>query len=50
MNIPSYVEPVIEKESITVEEALKNPRKSLDAACEGEDRLNKLLKQNGLLP
>ena len=50
LNIPRYVEPVIEEESITVEEALKNLKKSLDGAYAAEDRLKQLLKKNGLLP
>lgn len=48
LNIPRYVEPIIEEESITVEEAVKNLKKSLEAAYAAEDRLTDLLKREGL--
>jgi len=49
LNIPRYVEPVIEEESITVEQAVSNLKESLAAAYSAEDRLKKLLTQEGLL-
>jgi len=48
LNIPRYVEPVIEEETISVEQALANLKQSLDAAYEAEDRLMRLLNQAGL--
>lgn len=48
LNIPRYVEPVIEEETITVDEALANLKQSLDAAYSAEDRLMELLKQENL--
>ena len=49
LNIPRYVEPVIEGESIAVEEAISNLKNSLHAAYAAEDRLKALLKREGLL-
>jgi len=49
LNIPRYVEPVIEEENITVDEALANLKSSFQATCDAEDRLKKLLNENGLL-
>ena len=48
LNIPRYVEPVIEEEDITVDQAIANLKHSLEAAYAAEDRLLMLLKQNGL--
>ncbi|MDD4073064.1 MAG: class I SAM-dependent DNA methyltransferase [Desulfobacterales bacterium] len=48
LNIPRYVEPVIEEESITVDQAISNLRESLSVAYAAEDRLNRLLKQYGI--
>ena len=48
LNIPRYVEPVIEEEAITVDQAIANLKHSLEAAYAAEDRLMMLLKQNGL--
>lgn len=50
LNIPRYVEPVIEEETITVAEALANLKESLDEAYAAEDKLKALLVKNGLLP
>jgi len=50
LNIPRYVEPVIEEETITVEEALINLKFSLEAAYAAEDRLERLLQRAGLMP
>ena len=49
LNIPRYVEPVIEEESITVDEAIANLKESLEAAYAAEDRLKQLLAREGLL-
>ncbi len=49
LNIPRYVEPVIEEESMTIDQAIANLKESLQAAYAAEDRLKGLLKQNGLL-
>jgi type I restriction enzyme M protein len=48
LNIPRYVEPIIEEETITVDDAMINLKKSLDEAYAAEDRLVNLLKQTGL--
>ncbi len=50
LNIPRYVEPVIEEESVTIDEAIRNLKTSLAAAYVAEDRLTELMRQNGLLP
>jgi type I restriction enzyme M protein len=50
LNIPRYVEPIIEEETITVAEALENLQKSLEEAYVAEDRLKKLLLDAGLIP
>ena len=49
LNIPRYVEPVIEEETITVEQAAANLKESLAEAYSAEDRLKELLKKNGLM-
>ena len=49
LNIPRYVEPVIEEETITVDQAIANLKESLDAAYAAEDRLKELLEREGLL-
>ena len=49
LNIPRYVEPVIEEETMTVDEAIANLKESLEAAYEAEDRLKELLEREGLL-
>ncbi|RMH16910.1 MAG: SAM-dependent methyltransferase, partial [Gammaproteobacteria bacterium] len=49
LNIPRYVEPVIEEESISVDEAIANLKQSLQAAYAAEDRLKELLQREGLL-
>lgn len=47
LNIPRYVEPVIEEETITVEEAVADLKTALKAAYAAEDRLNMLLERFG---
>lgn len=49
LNIPRYVEPVIEEETISVDAALDNLNISLHAAYAAEDRLTALLTREGLL-
>ena len=49
LNIPRYVEPVIEEESMTIDQAIVNLRESLQAAYAAEDRLKGLLLREGLL-
>jgi type I restriction enzyme M protein len=49
LNIPRYVEPVIDEETVTVEHAIENLKTSLNAAYQAEDRLADLLKKEGLL-
>ncbi len=49
LNIPRYVEPIVEAETLTVDEALTNLKSSLDAAYAAEDRLMSLLNQSGLV-
>ena len=49
LNIPRYIEPVIEEETVTVSEAIENLKdKSQHAAYKAEDKLKKLLAKNGL--
>jgi type I restriction enzyme M protein len=49
LNIPRYVEPKVDQETVTVEEAMRRLRESADAAFAAEDRLIELLKREGLL-
>jgi type I restriction enzyme M protein len=49
LSIPLYVEPIIEEETVSVEEAMHNLKSALDAAYAAEDRLAALLKQSGLI-
>jgi len=49
LNIPRYVEPVIEEETVTLEEAVAGLKESLAAAYAAEDRLKELLTMEGLL-
>lgn len=48
LNISRYVEPIIEEETITVNQAIANLKESLEAAYSAEDRLVRILIQNGL--
>lgn len=50
LNIPRYIEPVIEEETMTVDQAIANLKESLEAAYAAEDRLRALLKREGLMP
>jgi type I restriction-modification system DNA methylase subunit len=49
LNIPRYVEPVIEEEMLTVEEAVQNLKLALNEAYAAEDRLKELLRDAGLM-
>lgn len=49
LNIPRYVEPVIEEETLSVAEALANLKTSLKAAYEAEDKLKALLRESELI-
>ncbi len=49
LNIPRYVEPVLEEETMTVNEAIAILKESLSAAYAAEDRLIELLKREGLV-
>lgn len=50
LNITRYVEPLVQEETLTVNEALTNLKTALTAAYAAEDRLRDLLKQANLLP
>jgi len=49
INIPRYVELVIEDETLTVPEAMENLSQALDEAYAAEDRLKTLLREAGLM-
>ena len=49
LNIPRYVEPKVDQEVLTVEEAMQRLQASAQAAFAAEDKLVALLKQEGLL-
>ena len=49
LNIPRYVEPVVVEDRITVEDAVVQLKKSLDAAYAAEDVLSKLLKRENYM-
>ena len=49
LNIPRYVEPVVEEETITLDEALTNLKQSYEEAYQAENHLKELLKKEGLL-
>lgn len=49
LNIPRYVEPKVEHEVLTVEEAMQHLQASATAAFAAEDKLMVLLKREGLL-
>lgn len=49
LNIPRYVEPIIEEETITVDEAVANLKQALEKAYAAEDRLKALLREEGLI-
>lgn len=49
LNIPRYVEPKVEQEVLTVEEAMNRLRESAATAFAAEERLVEVLKREGLL-
>lgn len=49
LNIPRYVEPVAQEETVTVAEALGNLKHALSEAYAAEDRLRELVRQAGLM-
>jgi len=49
LNISWYVESVIEEETITIDQAMVNLKKSLQAAYLAEDKLAELLKKEGYI-
>lgn len=49
VNISRYVEPIMEEERVSVEEALANLKTALNEAYVAEDRLQRLLKEVGLM-
>ena len=48
LNIPRYVEPIIEEDAITIDQAIANLKESLQAAYAAEDKLTQLLKKRGI--
>jgi type I restriction enzyme M protein len=49
LHIPRYIEPKIEQEVLTVEEAMVRLRQSAEAAFAAEEKLIEILKREGLL-
>jgi len=49
LNIPRYVEPKVDQEVVTVEEAMQRLQASAAAAFASEDKLIAILKREGLL-
>ena len=49
LNIPRYVEPQVEEETLTIDEAMKRLQASAEAAFAAEDRLIAILKMEGLV-
>jgi type I restriction enzyme M protein len=49
LNIPRYVEPVAEEETVSVAEAMANLKAALEEAYAAEDRLKELLQEAGLM-
>ena len=49
LNIPRYIEPVVEEETVTVSEAIADLKVSLESAYAAEDKLKLLLSKEGLL-
>ena len=49
LNIPRYVEPKVEQEVLTVEEAMNRLRDSAEGAFAAEERLVSMLTREGLL-
>jgi type I restriction enzyme M protein len=49
LNIPRYIEPKNDRETLTVDEAMKQLRESAEAAFAAEEKLVAILKREGLL-
>lgn len=49
LNIPLYVEPVIEEENISLEEALADLKKAVEESFAAEDQLKELLIREGIM-
>ncbi|MFN5707460.1 MAG: N-6 DNA methylase, partial [Planctomycetota bacterium] len=49
LNIPRYVEPTVDAETLSVSDAIANLKTSLDTAYAAEDRLKSLLVEAGLM-
>ena len=49
LNIPRYVEPKVEQETLAVDEAMNRLRRSAEAAFEAEEKLVTILQREGLL-
>ena len=49
LNIPRYVEPKVEQEAMSVDEAMRRLKESAEAAFEAEDKLIELLTKEGIL-
>jgi type I restriction enzyme M protein len=49
LNIPRYVEPRVEREVLSVEEAMRRLQEIAQAAFAAEEKLIALLKREGLL-
>ena len=49
LNVPRYVLPVLEEDSMTLDEAIASLRESLDAARVAEEHLKELLSEAGML-
>ena len=49
LNIPLYVEPKVDQETLSIDEAMRNLRKSAQDAFAAEDRLMAILKREGML-
>ena len=49
LNIPRYVEPKVDQEVLTVDEAMRRLQDSARAAFAAEERLIGILKREGLL-
>lgn len=48
LNIPLYIEPLIEEESMTIDQSVVNLKSSLQEAYAAEDHLKDLLRQEGI--
>ncbi len=49
LNIPRYIEPVIEDETITVAKSIENLKSSMKAAYEADGKLRRLISEHGMM-